>query len=394
MEVKFFQTDDERLKLGAQGNFPEFLIERTKEGTESKHPINETLTRPWIQHYFILQLLRKPGAQDDLITRDVNILDIFKTTIPLVENSFVESALNSWQMFLGSAFRDADVPWYNGIKKVLSVERFYTAIEQLELEIPISNQEHSYQFQNHQRELHKIPRVPIKFFLALSGNEREILIGILRHAVKNNPHNTDLALLTYSFFKAWGRSRDFLDLMRQDNRADLEEWYYWVDNDMTSLGALKRDSGDFTSAFFIYDRANFTAPEYKEIADWFLKESEFKLAYHFYYRAKQFETALELIQNISVKEFGDLTALRRLSKGDRGAAEQLTDTQKITLLYQEEIETLKGFVRIRTAETYKQISVKARQHFDRETVETKYAFGELSEDEYHRLIRQIQERKQ
>jgi uncharacterized membrane protein len=40
------------------------------------------------------------------------------------------------------------------------------------------------------------------------------------------------------------------------------------------------------------------------------------------------------------------------------------------------------------------VTVKARQHFDRETIETKYAFGELTEDEYGRLIRQIQERKQ
>jgi uncharacterized membrane protein len=55
---------------------------------------------------------------------------------------------------------------------------------------------------------------------------------------------------------------------------------------------------------------------------------------------------------------------------------------------------LRGFARIRAAEMYKQVAVKARQHFDRETLETKYAFGELSEDEYHRLMRQIQERKQ
>jgi tetratricopeptide (TPR) repeat protein len=393
MELKLFQTDDERLKLGVQGNYPEYLIERTKEGAENKHTINESLTRPWIRHYFIIHLLRKTGAQDDIITRDLNILDIFKTTIPLVENSFVESALNSWQMFLGSAFRDAETPWYNGIKKFMAVERFYTAIEQLELEIPISNSEHSYQFLDHQRTPRKLPRVPIKFFFALPGNEREILIGILRQAINNNPHNTDLALLTYCFFKAWGRTRDFLNLMRQENRSELEEWYYWVENDMTSLGALKRDSGDFTTAFFIYDRANFSAAEYKEIADWFLKESEFKSAYHFYYKAKQFETAIELLQNISVKEFGELTICRRLSKGER-TPDQPADPQRFASLYQEEMETLRGFARIRTAETYKQISVKARQHFDRETVETKYAFGELSEDEYHRLIRQIQERKQ
>jgi uncharacterized membrane protein len=40
------------------------------------------------------------------------------------------------------------------------------------------------------------------------------------------------------------------------------------------------------------------------------------------------------------------------------------------------------------------VAVKARQHFDRETIETKYAFGELTEDEYQRLIKQLQERVQ
>jgi uncharacterized membrane protein len=72
----------------------------------------------------------------------------------------------------------------------------------------------------------------------------------------------------------------------------------------------------------------------------------------------------------------------------------VNDANRFALLYQEEVETLRGFSRIRAAETYKQVAVKARQHFDRETIETKYAFGELSEDEYQRLIRQIQERKQ
>jgi len=117
------------------------------------------------------------------------------------------------------------------------------------------------------------------------------------------------------------------------------------------------------------------------------------VAYHFYYRAKDFETALELLQNISVKEFGELTNQRRISKGEK-IFDLLGDTSRIASLYQEEIETLKGFARIRAAETYKQVAVKARQHFDRETIETKYAFGELSEEEYHRLIRQLVERKQ
>jgi len=67
---------------------------------------------------------------------------------------------------------------------------------------------------------------------------------------------------------------------------------------------------------------------------------------------------------------------------------------RFATMYQEEMETLRGFARIRAQETYKQVAVKARQHFDRETIETKYAFGELSDDEYQRLIRQLQERKQ
>ncbi len=393
MELKLFQTDDERLKLGVQGNFPQYLVEKNKEGSETKHSIDENLTRPWIRHYFITQLLRKTNAPDDIIMRDLNVIDIFKTTIPLVENSFAESSLSAWQMFLGSAFRDAETPWYNGIRKILAGERFYSAIEQLELEVPVSNPAHSCLFHDQSRREHKLPRIPIKFFFALPGNERESMMGILRQAINNNPHNIDLALLTYCFFKAWGRTHDFLDLVRLENRPELEEWYYWAENDMNCLGALKRDSGDFTTAFFIYDRAAFSAAEHKEIADWFLKESEFKYAYHFYYRAKLFEMALDLLQNISVKEFGELTNMRRLSRGER-QIDTMGETQRITSLYSEEIETLRGFARIRAAETYKEISVKARQHFDRETVEMKYAFGELTEDEYHRLIRQVQERKQ
>ena len=133
MELKLFQTDEERLRLGVQGNFPEHLMEQKKDGSEIKQPINESLTRPWIRHYFLIQFLRKTNATDDIVTRDLNIIDIFRTTIPLVENSFIESALNSWQMFLGSAFRDADTPWYTGIKRVMVTERF-----------SLMNLEHSY----------------------------------------------------------------------------------------------------------------------------------------------------------------------------------------------------------------------------------------------------------
>ena len=296
-------------------------------------------------------------------------------------------------MFLDSAFRESDTPWYNGIRKTLIPDRLHLSIEQLELEIPVSNPQRSFQLHDHTRTLKKIPRVPIKLFFALPGNEKEKILDLLRQSVNNNPHNVDVALLTYCFFKAWDRPMDFLDLVRTENRNDLEEWYFWVENDLQSVGALKRDARDYPTSFYIYDRAQLSAVEYKEIADWFLKESEFKAAYHFYYKAKEFETALELLQNISVKEFGELINQRRISKGDK-PFDLFGDTSRFASLYQEEIETLRGFSRIRAAETYKQVAVKARQHFDRETIETKYAFGELSEEEYHRLIKQLVERKQ
>ena len=162
---------------------------------------------------------------------------------------------------------------------------------------------------------------------------------------------------------------------------------------MKNLGGVKRSAGDCTTAFYIYDRALLTSAEYKETADWFFKENEFKSAYHFYYKAKEFEMALELLQNISTKEFAELTNIRRISRGEK-PFDINNEIARFTVLYQEEMETLRGFARIRAAESYKQVTVKARQHFDRETIETKYAFGELTEDEYQRLIRQLQERKQ
>ncbi len=393
IEIRLFQTEKERVRLGAHGTYPEYLVETPKGKSEIKHPINETLTRPWLRHFFIMQLLRNNGTEDDLLLRDTNLLEIFKTTLPLPENSFIESSMSSWRMFLESAFRDADTPWYGGVRKVLVQERFYSAIEQLELEIPESNAQRTLQFHDHARAARRIGRVPVKLFYAFPGNEKEKLLEVIRLAVRSNPHNIDVALLAYSFFKAWDRTADFLELARTENRNDLEEWYFWVENDMHSLGALKRDAGDFNASFFIYDRANISTAEYKEMADWYLKESEFKSAYHFYYKAKEFETALELLQNISVKEFAELTNLRRQSKGEK-PFDLSGDLARFGPMFQEEMETLRGFARIRAAEMYKQVAVKARQHFDRETLETKYAFGELSEDEYHRLIRQITERKQ
>ncbi len=393
IEIRLFQSEKERVKLGVHGTYPEYLIETVKGKSEVHHPINETLTRPWLRHFFIMQMLRTTAASDDVVARDHNLLEIFKITFPLPENSFIESAMSSWRMFIDSAFRDADTPWYHGIKKVMVQERFYSAIEQLELEVPESNPQRTLQFQDHTRTARRITRVPVKLFFSFPGNEKEKLLEILRLAVKTNPHNIDVALLTYCFFKAWDRSAEFLELARTENRNDLEEWYFWVENDMHSLGALKRDAGDHATSFFIYDRALLSTAEHKEMADWYLKESEFKSAYHFYYKSKEFETALELLQNISVKEFGELTNLRRISKGEK-PFDLSGDLSRFGNMYQEEMETLRGFARIRAAETYKQVAVKARQHFDRETLETKYAFGELTEDEYNRLLRQIAERKQ
>ncbi len=393
IEIRLFQSEKERVKLGVHGTYPEYLIETTKGKSELKHPINETLTRPWLRHFFIMQQLRGAAGEDDVVARDQNLLEIFKTTIPLPENSFIESVMSSWRMFIDSAFRDSDTPWYNGVRKSLVQDRFYTAIEQLELELPESNPQRQLQFMDHTHTMRRMSRVPVKLFFSFPGNEKEKLLDLLRLAVRSNPHNIDVALLTYCFFKAWDRTADFLELARTEDRNDLEEWYYWVEHDMHSLGALKRDAGDFATSFFIYDRASITTPEYKEMADWYLKESEFKSAYHFYYKAKEFETALELLANISVKEFAELTNLRRLSKGEK-PFDLSGDISRFGGMFQEEMETLRGFARIRAAEVYKQVAVKARQHFDRETLETKYAFGELTEDEYHRLIRQIQERKQ
>jgi tetratricopeptide (TPR) repeat protein len=393
IQLKIFNSESDRLKLGTLGTFPDHLLEQSNNKVIHRHSVNERLTRPWIRHYFIMQTLRLTNGPDELITRDTNLIDVFRSTVPLSENSFIESSMSSWRTFLDNAFRDAETPWYTGIRKVLVPERFYAAIEQLELEIPLSNGQRFYFFTDQAGTQRRLPRIPIKLFFSLPGNEKEKLIEILRQTVNNNPHNLDVALLTYCFLKAWDRQHDFLDIVRTENRNDLEEWYFWVENVIHSLGALKREAGDYTTLFFIYDRALFTSAEYKELADWFLRESEFKSAYHFYYKAKEFETALELLQNISTKEFADLTNLRRIGRGEK-AIDLTGDLSRFATLYQEETETLRGFARIRAAETYKQVAMLARQNFDRETIETKYAFGELSEDEYNRLIRQMQERKQ
>jgi hypothetical protein len=391
--LQLFQTNEERLGQGIEGVYPDHLIEVTKEKAVVRHAVNEPVTRPWLKHFFLMQSLRDGGIPEDTTSRDDNLLELFKTTVPLADNSFHESALSSWRMFLESIYRDSDTPWYTGIRKVLIFDRFHSAIEQLDLELPESNAQRGFQFLDHQRSQRKIPRVPVKLFFALPGNEKERFVRILEQIINNNPHNVDVGLLAYVFFKAWDRSSDFLRLVQQEHRKDLEEWYHWVEGNLKIVGAMKAGSGDHTTTFFIYDRANLTPGEYKEVADWFLKENEFKAAYHFYYKAKEFETALDLLQNISTKEFAELTNMRRLARSER-PHDLSADLGRFATFYSEEMETLRGFARIRAAETYKHVAVKARQHFDRETIETKYAFGELTEDEYQRLIRQLQERKQ
>src|SRR5260221_4986739 len=118
-----------------------------------RHSINESLTRPWLKHFFVTEVLREANAPDDIVIRDSNILEVFKSTIPLMENSFTESTMSAWRMFLDGAFRDAEVPWYSGIRKVLVQERFFSAIEQLELEMPVSNSQRGYQYYDHMRTL-------------------------------------------------------------------------------------------------------------------------------------------------------------------------------------------------------------------------------------------------
>lgn len=393
IQLQLFQKQKERLILGIQGSYPDFLIEQQKGKSEIRNPVNEPLSRAWLKHYFLTYKLRETTSEDDILSRDNNLLEVIKTTIPLKENSYIEGTLSSWRMFLDSAYRDADTPWYTGIRKILVQDRFYSAIEQLDLEMPDSNSQRLHYFYDHTKTLRKFPRIPIKLFFSLPGNEREKLIEILRQAVNNNPHNIDVALLTYCFLKAWNRSADFLELARTENRNEFEEWYFWVEGDLQSVGVLKRDIRDYQTSFYIYDRAILTAPEYKELADWFLKESEFKAAYHFYFKAKEFELALELLQNISVKEFAELTNLRRISRSEK-TLDVSGDLTRFSTMYQEEMETLRGFTRIRSAEAYKEVAQKARQHFDRETIETKYAFGELTDDEYNKLVRQLQERQQ
>jgi len=56
--LNFFQKDEDRLKLGVEGVYPDHLVEQGKAKPDTRKAVNETLTRPWIKHYFIMQLLR------------------------------------------------------------------------------------------------------------------------------------------------------------------------------------------------------------------------------------------------------------------------------------------------------------------------------------------------
>ena len=86
IQLQLFQTHKERLAHGIEGKYPEHLIEPNKERTDTRHSVNEQLTRPWLRHYFLMQVLRETNTQDDTIARDNNLVEIFKTTIPLTEN--------------------------------------------------------------------------------------------------------------------------------------------------------------------------------------------------------------------------------------------------------------------------------------------------------------------
>jgi hypothetical protein len=393
MNYSIFRSSRELLQAGIVGQFPSQISEITASRAELRHAVNETLTRPWIRHFFITEALQAQSVTtEEKLARAKNLVEIFRTTIPLPENNFADSPLSSWRMFLEASFRDAELSWHRGFRKLLVKERLFNAIEHLEIDVPESNPQRAMQFRDQRGSLRRLPRIPVKLLITLPGNEREAVCRTLKAAMGNNPHNTDLAMLAYALFVAWDRGIDFLQIVQEFDRDELKEWYYWVNNDMTSLGVLKKTARDFSGYFYICDRADYTPGEYREIADWYLRESEFKYAYHFYQKAKEFETAIDLLQNISHREFAELSNMRRISAGDR-PVDYTADAGRMELIYGEELETLRGFARIREAGAYRQVAVRARQHFDRETIETKYAFGELTEDEYQRLINQLTERQ-
>ncbi len=387
--MQLFLNYKDRLSLGGIGNYPTSVIEVDKGGNQKKHEVNENLTRPWIKHHFLTQILKENPTDEAIEIRDRNLLEILKISLPLATNSYTESSLSSWKQFIDVSFKNAEARWYSGSKKIFVKDKFDQAIERLEIETPATNPQRNFLFLDESRFLRKLPKIPVKLFFVISPKYAGNVLEILRLAVQQNPHNRDLDMLAYLFYKGYDWLPFLLDFARELKRADFEEWIYWTEEDKKSLAEIKRDRKDFYSSFYLFDASNLLPEEYKEIAEWYLSESEFKLAYHFFYKAKEFEIAQDILQNIGVKEFGALVMMRQLVTASNT---DLNETN-IKNLYDQELETLRGFNKIRNNESYQKISATQVSHFDRETVENKYAFGELTEEEYVKLISQLRERR-
>jgi hypothetical protein len=387
--MQLFLTNKDRLILGSNGTYPTSVIEVDKEGNQKKHDVSEKFSRPWIKHHFLTQILRESGTEEAIESRDKNLIDVLKTTLPLAENSYSESSLPSWKSFIDISFKTIEARWYAGQKKVFLKEKFDLAIEQMELDLPLSNSQRSFLFLDEMRFLRKFPKIPIKLFFSVSLKDKQNVVEVIRQAIQENPHNRDIELLAFLFFKGFKLIDELLDFAQQLGRTDFEEWIYWAENDMKSLGEVRKAKNDFVTSFYFFDVANLSPDVCKEIAEWYLGESEFRQAFHFYYKAKEFEIAQDILQNIGVKEYGALAAMRQLNSATN------TDLSEVNIknLFEQELETLHGFNRIRANEAYKKVASVPSVQFDRETVENKYAFGELTEEEYVRLITQLRDRR-
>jgi hypothetical protein len=387
--MQLFLTNKDRLILGSNGTYPTSVIEVDKEGNQKKHDISEKFTRPWIKHHFLTHILRESGTEEAIESRDKNLIDILKTTLPLAENSYSESALPSWKPFIDISFKTVEARWYAGQKKIFNKDKFDSAIEQMELDLPLSNSQRSFLFLDENRFLRKLSKIPIKLFFSVSPKDKQHILEVVRQVLGQNPHNRDIELLAYLFYRASNMLEDLVEFSRELERPEFEEWIYWAENDMKSLGEIKKLKNDFISSFYFFDSSNLSPDTCKEIAEWYLGESEFKQAYHFYYKAKEFEIAQDILQNIGAKEYGALLAMRQLN------ATTNIDLSEANLknLFEQELQTLSGFNRIRANEAYKKVASLPAAHLDRETVENKYAFGELTEEEYVRLITQLRDRR-
>ncbi len=387
--MQIFLTHKDRLILGGNGSYPTSIIEVDKEGNQKKHEISEKFSRPWIKHHFQTQILRDTGTTESIEARNRNLIDVLKTTLPLAENSYSESSLGCWRPFLESTFKTTEAAWYSGNRKIFMKEKFDKAVEQLEIDVPLSNHQRGFLFLDEMRFLRRFPKIPIKLFFAISQNYLLDLYEILKQTIIQNPHNRDIEQLMYLFYKGFDNIAELIEFARDLNRHEYVEWINWAEDDKRSMAEIKRSENDFKSAFYFYDSANLTPAEYKEIAEWYLAENEYKLAYHFYYKGKEFEIALDILQNIGIKEFASLTLMRQLSNSLNS---DLSDAA-VKNMFEQELETLRGFNRIRSNEAYQKVASVPAARFDRETVENKYAFGELTEEEYVRLITQLRDRR-